>query len=108
MPFVLFVGLLHHIFLYYQDLDAIWNGILLFDSKLVSFKLGINHTEDLLRIVNSGAKIPAVDKCEDNEMQEDDVIVEEGIGTSTALEELGKDEPDIDMSRSQYNKSIHG
>ena len=59
-----------HIFPYYQDLDTIWHGIPLFNSELISSKPGVNHVENLLRIVKSGAKAP-VDEHENDEMQED-------------------------------------
>ena len=43
------------IFPYYQELDAIWNGIPSFNSELVSSKPKGNHAESLLRIVTPKA-----------------------------------------------------
>ena len=59
-----------HIFPYYQDLNTIWHGIPSFNGELISSKPGVNHVENLLRIVKSGAKAPA-DEHENDEMQED-------------------------------------
>ena len=43
-------------FPYYEDLDSIWNGIPLFDSELISPKLGTNYSQSLLQVIKGRKK----------------------------------------------------
>ncbi|KAG6379037.1 hypothetical protein JVT61DRAFT_11465 [Boletus reticuloceps] len=87
------------VFPYYQDLNAIWRGILSFDSELVSSKPGVNHAESLLRMVKPGAKAPA-DEHEDNEMREDNA--EKEIGVSVTAGDVDEHDEDDNMPGTQW------
>ena len=71
------------IFPYYQDLNAIWHGIPLFDSELVSSKPGVSHAVNLLRIGKSGTKALA-NEPRGGEMP--GIDVKRVIGVSVAIE----------------------
>ena len=52
-----FIGLARYLAddIYHQELDAIWSGVLSFDSELISSKLKGNHAQNLLDIINPKA-----------------------------------------------------
>ncbi|KAN0098044.1 hypothetical protein V8E55_002490 [Tylopilus felleus] len=56
-------------FPYYKELHTVWGGVPSFDSQLVSSKPKVNHTENLLKIMQSRPNAnQSID--EDNEMQD--------------------------------------
>ena len=87
------------IFPYYQELDAIWNGIPSFDSELVSSKPKGNHAESLLRIVTPKAGGIPLDPSAGGSsvaLEEDYELVEDEIEEVAAME-TGETRQDVQM-----------